>query len=156
MAFTLFRPGFWLDQIDSPFLDRPGAEIHQVAEAQPADSQLRASIAGPDFNDPNARIQTTIIVPLGAAAGGETRLEKSGILVMVEDGQALLEEPFPGTPFESLGREFDFYADDPVTVAMVQVAKQRWPKEVFYIQALLVLVVIILLQRGRAAREVSS
>ncbi len=156
VAFTLFRPGFWLDQIEPPFTDRPGAEIHQVAEAQPVDSLLRASIAGPDFNDPDKQIETTIVLPLGAAGTGEARLEESGILVMVDDGQALLEEPFPGTPFESLGREFDFYADDPVTVSVVQVAKQRWPKEVFFIPALLVLALVVLMQRGRASREVSS
>ncbi|MEM9632483.1 MAG: TRAP transporter permease [Pseudomonadota bacterium] len=152
VAFTLFRPGFWLDQVDPPYIDWPGTDIYQVAEAQPADSLLRVSVAGPSFSDADEIIKTTILVPLGEAGSGEARLERSGILVMVDDGLAALEEPFPGTPFESLGREFDFYGGDPVTVSMVQVAKQRLPKEVFYVPALLLLAVIVFLQRTRIAR----
>ncbi len=85
------------------------------------------------------------------AADGTARLDKAGLLVTVEEGLAKLEEPLPGTPYESLGRQFDFYGDDPVTITEVQVPKDRMAKEIFYIPALLLLGLIIFLQRRRAA-----
>ncbi|MDN3722157.1 DUF3394 domain-containing protein [Roseibium salinum] len=31
VAFTLFRPGFWLDYVQPPFVDRPGTELIELA-----------------------------------------------------------------------------------------------------------------------------
>jgi hypothetical protein len=78
------------------------------------------------------------------------RLEAAGLNVIVEDGQAIIEEPFPGTPFfESIGKTFDFYGDDPVQVADVLTNADRIPKEVFYFPAVLLLGLIVLVQRRR-------
>ncbi|MEL6283755.1 MAG: DUF3394 domain-containing protein, partial [Pseudomonadota bacterium] len=60
-----------------------------------------------------------------------------------------LDEPLFGTPFERLGREFDFYGDAPVQISAVSVPNERAPKEVFYIPAFLLLGLVILLQRRR-------
>ena len=69
---------------------------------------------------------------------------------MIEDGKARLEEPLLGSPFESLGRTFDFYADDPVEIASIALPRDRMPKEVFYLPAILVVVLVIFMQRRRA------
>ena len=70
--------------------------------------------------------------------------------MVVEDGLARIEEPFPGTPyFESIGKSFDYYVDEPVRVATIRKEKDRLPKEVFYIPALLVLGMVYLVQRRR-------
>ena len=67
-----------------------------------------------------------------------------------EDGKAVLDEPFAGTPFfTDFTDTFDFYGDVPVEIATVQLAAERMPKEVFYIPALLLLVLIVLSQRRR-------
>ena len=153
IAFTLFRPGFWLDQIEPPFQALPGTEILQVAGEQPADANLKIEITGPDFDDTDKIDQTTIIVPLGAKADGEARLNTAGLSVMIEDDKALLEEPFPGTAFAKLGEKYDFYADSPVVVSATLVPSERMPKEVFYIPAFLLLGLIILLQRRRLANQ---
>ena len=79
------------------------------------------------------------------------RLDKVGLLLLMEDGKAKLEEPLPGSPFENLSRIFDFYADDPVEVASIALARDRVPKEIFYLPALLVIVVVIFIQRRRTA-----
>ena len=168
VAFTLFRPGYWLDRISEPFDLRPGIEILDAAAAGPPDAELRVTVAGPDFNDPDLRTSTDLTVPLGGAGvgaslgggastgggapeeGGATRLEKVGLLLLIEDGKARLEEPLPGSPFESLGRTFDFYADDPVEIASIALPRDRMPKEVFYLPAVLAIVLVILMQRRRA------
>ncbi len=153
VAFTLFRPGFWLDMVYPPFDNKPGAEVVDIVAAQAENAELQLQIAGPDFNDPDKTTETNIVVPLGAAGEGAERLEKVGLLVMVEDGVAKLEEPLPGSKFESIGRTFDFYADKPVTVSSVALPADRMPKEVFYIPALVVLALVILMQRARRRPE---
>ena len=156
VAFTLFRPGYWLDQVSDPFDLRPGIEVLDVASAGASDAELRITVAGPDFNDSDVETTTDITVPLGPAGGsasvggGAARLEKIGLLLMIEDGKARLEEPLPGSPFENLGRIFDFYADVPVEVASIALPRDRMPKEVFYLPALLAIVLVILMQRRRA------
>jgi MYXO-CTERM domain-containing protein len=52
-----------------------------------------------------------------------------------------------------LGVRMDFYGDDPVTISSVSVPRDRIFKEVFYIPALLLLGLVVLLQlrRRRAA-----
>ncbi|MDH3450036.1 MAG: DUF3394 domain-containing protein, partial [Gammaproteobacteria bacterium] len=97
---------------------------------------------------------TTILVPLAQAADAETRLKDAGLSVVVEDGKAIIEEPFPGTPyFESLGKAFDYYGDQPTQVAEVRLAAERIYKEVFYIPAVLLLALIMILQKRRQREE---
>jgi len=154
IAFSLFRPGFWLDQIDPPYHIEPGAKIFDVTGAQADGSGIRLIVSGPDFIDPEDTNKTTILLTLAKAADGAARIDKAGLMVTVEEGLAKLEEPLPGTPYESLGKQFDFYGDDPVTITEVQVPKERMAKEIFYIPALLLLALIIFLQRRRAVSNV--
>ena len=151
VAFTLFRPGYWLDRVSDPFELRPGTEVLDVATAEAPDADLRVTVVGPDFNDPDVETSTDITVPLGSTGAGADRFEKVGLLLMVEEGKAKLEEPLPGSPFEHLSRTFDFYMDVPVEIATVALPRDRMPKEVFYLPALLVIALVILLQRRRAA-----
>ena len=149
VAFTLFRPGFWLDRVDPPYEDIEPTRIYEVVEATPTDGILTMVVEGPDF-DTGEKASTTILVPTGNRQEATKRLESAGLTVVVEDGLARIEEPFPGTPyFESIGKSFDYYVDEPVRVATIRKEKDRLPKEVFYIPALLVLGLVYLVQRRR-------
>ena len=150
IAFSLFRPGFWLDKVAPPFVDQPGAQVFAVAGEQPPDSDLRLKIVGPSFDDVDVITETTLVVPLGAAGEGAQRIEDAGLTVMMEDGTAKVDEPFPGTPFfDELGDAYDFYADDPVSITNVAVPSERMPKEVFFIPAFLLLALVLFLQQRR-------
>ena len=149
VAFTLFRPGYWLDQYAPPFLDKPGTELIQIADGRAANDDIRVRVVGPDFNDPDEQSSSSIIIPLGAKAKGADRLQKVGLIVVNEGDVAKLEEPLPGSKFESLGRTFDFYADKPVQIETVAVPNERFAKEVFYIPALIILAFVVLMQRRR-------
>ena len=109
-------------------------------------------MSGPDFNDPDRIIGTNIVIPLGPAGQGAARLENNGLLVTVEGGIAMLEEPLPGSKFETVGRTFDFYVERPVTISAVNLPNERMLKEVFYIPAILVLGLVVLMQRSRRTR----
>ena len=152
VAFTLFRPGFWLDRVQPPYNELPGAELIQAAEDQPVGEPLRLQVTGPDFDFPDKLAQITLLADLGEAGDGETRLEQAGLTVIMEDGGATLEEPFAGTAFFQTLQMFDFYADPLVKVSKVQLPATRMPKEVFYLPALLLLAFVVFMQRRRQTK----
>jgi len=150
VAFTMFRPGYWLDQVSPPYDFRPGTEVVSVVEALPADAFLRFVVSGPD-NRNGEMFRTTMIAPLGTGGtDGATRLmSAAGLLINVDGGRALLEEPMPSTPMSERLLAFDFYGDDPVVIERLEVPRVRTAKEYFYIPAIILLILVMGLQRRR-------
>lgn len=154
IAFTLFRPGFWLDQVSPPFVDKPGVEALTLAEAMPENAQLRVTISGADFDDPDVKNNTTILLNLGPKAGGEDRFTKAGLMILEEEGKVVID----GLTFDSKHKQLEklFSLGDeanPVIIETVHLVKERIAKEVFYIPALGLLFLIIFLQRRRHVDE---
>ncbi|MEM8916117.1 MAG: DUF3394 domain-containing protein, partial [Pseudomonadota bacterium] len=149
VAFTLLRPGFWLDYVQPPYNDLAGIEVGRVASDLPDEANLRLVVSGPDFDNPDDIKQRTLLVPLGPKDDGLARLDGAGLTVLEMDGVAVLEEPFAGTQFFAELADYDFYGDQPVEIAIVQEERERMPKEIFYIPALLVLGLVVMLQRRR-------
>ncbi len=152
VAFTLFRPGYWLDRVSPPYDFNEPTHVYEVVGEATPNGVVTMVISGPDFDSGEIE-STTILVPLGDRSEAVERLEAAGLNVNLEDGFAMIEEPFPGTPFfESLGKTFDFYADEPVKIEKVLTRSDRVPKEIFYIPAILLLGVVVLVQRRRIAK----
>ncbi len=149
IAFTLFRPGYWLDQVVPEFENRPGTELVALAGRLPADSELRIHVEGPNFNNPDKIDKTTLIIPLGKAGPGDRRLQQAGVVIVSEGKLAKLEEPLPASKLEKQLKSYDFYGDKPVVVTNVLMPNERMPKEILYIPALLLLGLVILMQRRR-------
>ena len=156
VAFTLFRPGFWLDRVDPPFDNVHPSKIYEVVGSATENGVLTMVVSGPDF-DTGEIASTTILVPLGNQAEAIERLEAAGLSVTVEDGRALIEEPFPGSPyFESLGKAFDYYSEEPVEVGAILKDKERIFKEIFYLPAILLLGLIYWVQRRRRDQSAAA
>lgn len=151
VAFTIFRPGYWLDQVQSPYVSQPGSQFEMLLGSAAPGDNLRIRVSGPDYDDASKTANTFLAIPVPEAATAADRLRKLGLIVntSAEQKTATLDEPLPGTPFVALGRSFDFYGDTPVTIASVETPAARWPKEIFYIPALLLLGFVIAIQRRR-------
>jgi len=153
VAFTLFRPGFWLDQVEEPFVHRPGTEVVKEAARLPEGGMLRMVVSGPDFDHPERMASLTLVAPMGAPGDGEQRLMDAGLMVGdnpdAPQGTIALEEPMAGTAYFTKMQMFDFYGDRPVVIERVELDAERMPKEVFYIPGLALLALIIFLQRSR-------
>ena len=142
IAFTLFRPGYWLDQLQPPFDSIDPARLAQVAGEAPADGQIRLQVEGETID--GDFVTKTVILPLGAEGDGEARLaDNAGIVTRQEEGKVLIDQIVFGTPAEGAGLDFDW------EITAVQTAAQRMPKETFYLPALVLLGLIVLLQRRR-------
>lgn len=149
VAFTLFRPGYWLDQVSPPYEAHPGTELAGQAATLKPGEPLRFIVTGPDFDNPDKIVELTVQHEVGGESGGEARLAALGLTILAEDGKAKLEEPFQGTPLFKTLSGFDYYADEPVQIASVQVPAERMLKEVFYLPALALLILVIFVQRRR-------
>ncbi len=156
VAFTLFRPGYWLDQVSPPFELREPAAIYDVVAGLPEGETLMLEVSGPDFDSGEIE-STTIILTPGTSGDGEKRLSDGGLTIMIDGDQAVIEEPFPGTPFfESIGKSFDYYGDEPVVVSEVREKADRIIKEVFYIPAIVLLLIVVFSQKMRMRNEVQG
>ncbi len=147
VAFTLFRPGFWLDYVQAPFEQVEPARLIEMAGKAPDDSEVRLQVVGENI-DGNI-VNTTVILPLGPAAGdGAARLaENAGLELREEDGKTLVDNIGFDSAAEKAGLDFDW------EIAAVEVPADRMPKELFYIPALVILGLIIFLQRRRRSDE---
>ena len=77
MAFTLFRPEVWLDQIAEEYTDRPGTEI---AKKMQAGTSLLITVSGAELRSPGYRDVTSLAIPLAREPGdGDTQLAKIGL-----------------------------------------------------------------------------
>ena len=152
VAFTLFRPGYWLDQIQAPYNFFEGAAVIEQASTLPEGSKMRVVVSGPDFD--SGEITSSTFVPvLPAGDDGAARLGESGLATISEDGILKIDDPAFGSPyFEKLSMQYDFYGDEPVQILRAEVAADRMQKEWFFLPALVLLLLLILVQRRRATQ----
>ncbi len=151
VAFTLFRPGYWLDRVQPPYVSEEGSKVYEVVGDVTPNGTATFVVSGPNFNSGEID-QTTLLVPLGSPKEAADRLREAGLDVRLENGMAIVDEPMVGTPFfENIGNLFDFYADDPVQISEIKKPSERMPKEIFYLPALLLLGLVYWLQSRRRA-----
>ncbi len=149
IAFALFRPGFFMNQIQPPFENiAPSGFAEAVGAAEPG-SDLRVVISGPDFDTLEVKeVTVPLTIPDGDSA--EARLDTMGFIIVPEGDVQRLDEPGFGSELGDALSSFDFYGDDPVQIASVQATASQLPKELIFIPALLLLGLIGWLQTRRA------
>merc|ERR1712000_496181 len=72
VAFTLFRPGFWMDKIHDPYESVPPAQFAEALGQVDNGSNLRVQISGED--DFGAPMTTYMLVPVPRGETGEERM----------------------------------------------------------------------------------
>lgn len=151
IALTLFRPGYWLDQVSPPTQSIERAQVIQDLGQYPQAQTVYAKVTGPDFDNPDESASLTIMLDLPQGDDTETRLDAAGLTVDDPDIVSLLE-PFVGTPFFEQFQQFDFYSDQPVIIERIDVPVDRIAKEIFYFPALLLLLLVVMSQRRRQTK----
>lgn len=144
IAFTLFRPGFWMDRIVAPYDDVDAAQIAEVVGKMPVGDELRLRILGQDSVG-NPR-EFTAILPIVEGANGEERLKAAGLVTAARDGKVVVDNVDFGSVAQKAGLDWD------QQVLLVRApADQPW-KELMFIPALLLLGLIYAMQRKRRAK----
>lgn len=145
IAFTLFRPGYWMDQIYDPLVPVPAENIYDVAGALPENGQIRLRVIGQTLE--GDAVDRTVMLNVGAKASGEERLKQAGLELREDDGKIIIDNVAFGSPAERQQLDFDWEIR-----SVEQENEERPAKQWFYIPALLLLGVVVMLQRRR--REV--
>ena len=147
IAFTLFRPGFWLDQVQAPFASADPKNLEQVAGVQPDNVEIRIFVSGQNAGGDD--VETTVVLPLGPKGTGAARLEAAGIKIIQKDGKTIIDDVVQadakGKPTAAVIAKLEFDME----ILSAEVPQERMPKQLFYIPALLFLIVVWGLQRRR-------
>jgi len=144
IAFTLFRPGFWMDMVAAPFAEVAPTEIAAAALATPFGEDLRLRVAG--LNDLGDPIEFVAILNVGDEATGEERLENAGLIFRTEGDAMFIDDVAYGSAAADAGLDWD------QQVLRVLQPVYQPTKYLMFIPALLLLGLIVFLQRGRANR----
>ncbi|AXI40541.1 TRAP transporter permease [Sulfitobacter sp. SK011] len=144
IAFTFFRPGFWMDMVSPPYSEEAPTEIVQAANDTPAGEELRLRVAG--LNDLGDPIEFVALLPIGEGATGEEKLEAAGLAFREDSGKMLVDDVVYDSAAQSAGLDWD------QEVLRVLKPVSQPSKYFMFIPALLLLLLVIFLQRGRNAR----
>ena len=141
VAFTLFRPGFWMDLAHDPYRDIPPTQLVQALASVGKDSQLRLRIRGEDAVGDVQDFSLLVAIPDGAT--GEEKLEKLGLMTYEEEGKVLVDSVTFGSPAAELGLQFD------QEILAVRAPTERMAKEWMWLPALLLFALVVWMQRRR-------
>jgi TRAP transporter 4TM/12TM fusion protein len=148
VAFTLFRPGYWMDMVYPPFEEREPAAIYEAAAATPVGTQMRIRVKGvDDIGDP---ITFDALVSIDADGTGEERMQAAGLAFVERDGQTFIDDVAFGSKAAEAGLDWD------QEVLQVLQPLEQPTKYLMFIPALVVLLLVIMLQRRRVPAATSS
>ncbi|MGO2393103.1 MULTISPECIES: TRAP transporter permease [unclassified Halomonas] len=145
VAFTLFRPGFWMDRIHNPYESIPPTQFAEALGNVEDGSNLRVQIAGVnDYGDP---MTTYVLVPVPSGDSGEERMEALGMELVADGDKAMVDFIEFGSQAAELGFDFD------QEIIEVLAPVNRWTKEWLWIPALIIFGLVVLLQRRRRVKQ---
>jgi TRAP transporter 4TM/12TM fusion protein len=141
VAFTLFRPGFWMDRLHDPYQDVPPAQLAQALDGVADGSQLRLRVLGENAVGDPREFSLLLAVPDGAS--GEERLAKLGLNLYEEGDKVLVDSVTFGSLAADAGLEFD------QQILSVRAPTDRWTKELMWLPGFMLFGLIVWLQRRR-------
>ncbi len=148
IAFSLFRPNFWMDMIYPPYTQEPATDLMQVIEKAPPKEQLRVWVEGEDIN--GKPIKKGMLLPLGEAGPAAKRLDAFGLrLLPMGDTVDVLS-----VKFRSKAEKAGFQQGQKVIA--LEVENHRPAPEWIFLPTLAVLGLVVFLQRRRIAAGAPS
>lgn len=144
IAFTLFRPGYFWDKIYPPLIEKPPTELVQILDDLEPGSQLRLEVKGEKISGDEYTM--TVMLPVGNEPTGAERLSAIGIETIEEDGKVIVDMVGFSSPAERAKIDFD------QEILSIQLPTDRPNKEYMFLPALLLLVLIWFIQRGRVRK----
>ncbi|WP_045406420.1 TRAP transporter permease [Vibrio jasicida] len=148
VAFTLFRPGFWIDMVGDPYQSSNPAQLAQTLEPLEEGGVLRMRISGEDAVGKIREFSVLLSVPEGET--GQDKLDALGIATYQQGEQTLIDIVSFASPAEAAGLQFDQQIVD------VRVPVERYRKEWMWIPAMLLFGVVIWLQRRRVTAQLAT
>jgi len=145
IAFALFRPGFFMDRISPPFSNESPANLSAaLADLEPG-SQMRLRILGEDEVGRERSFVAPLIIGEGETA--EEKLESTGLELLEQDGNIIIDGVGFDSPAEQAGLDFD------QVIQEVMLPQKSLPKELIYLPVLGLIYLLWRMQSARRRRE---
>lgn len=149
IAFTLFRPGFFMDRISAPYAQTPPIDLAETVAGLEPGTELRLRILGEDEIGRERSFVAPLIVGEGATA--EEKMESIGLeLITGDDDTVIIDGVGFDSAAEKAGLDFD------QIIQSVSVPQSSLPKQLMYIPALLLLLLIWKSQKGRRNNSIDA
>ena len=143
VAFSLFRPGFWMDKVYPPYQMTEPTALMQTIENAPENKDLRVWIEGENIN--GDLIKKGVLLPLGEKGTSTERLERFG-LRLIPMGE---EISVMSVKFHSKAQKAGFVQGQKIVA--LEVETDRPVKEWMFIPTVGLLALVVFAQRRRAA-----
>lgn len=142
IAFTFFRPGYWMDLAYPPFESVAPAKLSEALGDTAPGNDIRLQISGIDSVG-DAR-EWTVVLPVPEGADGAAKLEALGLSLVENDGKTLVDD----AAFDSTAKNVGLDWDQQILEVLKPIPTPS--KYIAYIPALLVLLLIVMVQRRRS------
>ncbi|MEM6303510.1 MAG: TRAP transporter permease [Pseudomonadota bacterium] len=142
IAFTLFRPGFWMDMVSPPFASVPPAQIETALADAEVGQDLRLTIDG--LNSVGDPVTFTALLPVVEGETGADRLFNAGVETLESDGKIMIDNVTFDSPAAKAGLDWD----QEITEVLAPASQPS--KYFMFLPAFLLLGLIIFMQRRRA------
>ena len=142
VAFSLFRPDFWLDRMLPPHEEAAATQLFERVARAPDQSGLRLRVEGLDLD--GNEVDKGVLLPLGARAdNAQARLSRAGLGVLAHGDEMHIAMVTFGSPADRLGLEAGF------VIRALEVPAERPAKEWLYLPTLALLGLVLGAQRRR-------
>jgi hypothetical protein len=145
VAFTLFRPGFWMDMASPPNEQMPPAAIEEAAMAVAPGETLRLRVDG--LNAVGDPVTFTALLPVAEGETGADRLFNSGLELVQTGEEVVIDNVTFDSPAQAAGLDWD------QKIILVGRPVPQPSKYWMFIPALLLLAAVVWLQRRRTQPE---
>lgn len=142
IAFSLFRPGFWWDEIYPPSSSLPGTEVEQYIEGLPPGNMARLAVTGETIDGDLVSKIVELKVPDKSSV--TERLDSLGLTLSTTAEVVTVDMVGFDSPAQKAGIDFGW------TIDQVFIENDRPAKQWLYIPVLLLLLVMAFMQRRRA------
>ncbi|MEO9655549.1 TRAP transporter permease [Marinomonas sp.] len=144
IAFSLFRPGFWWDMVYEPKAQLPSSALVEQIEGLENGGFIQLQVEGITLE--GDEVNKTIPIQLTNASGdGNARLQSLGLNMSYMDDIWTVDYVDFDSPAAKAGIDFGWQ------ITGIEVESDRPPKELVFIPAILVLLLIRKLQQKRMA-----
>jgi len=141
VSFTLFRPGYWMDQLYPPLKLAQAASVMEIAEGMPDGASIRLMMEGETLE--GNQVAVSVELPLGLAGPGSERLESAGLELREEEGRILVDNVIWNSAAQLAKIDFDW------EIKAIELPLEQPEKYWMYLPALILLGGIISVQKRR-------
>jgi len=141
VAFTLFRPGYWMDKISPPYKEESPKIIEEIVGKLDEGTGIRFSVSGENMNGEMESLTLVLNIPKGET--GAKKLEAMGLILRLEGENQVVDDLIFNSQADKSGIDYDY------VISKIEVPLPQPNKKWLFIPAFALLAVIALMQKAR-------